>query len=409
MATDLDSVRSLPVMVDPRRLAQLAGLVCSLFCSSAAAQDLWEISEGAPTWEPLWDEGALLAPDAWALSLVGGHGRRSLSALDVFEGDDRRQNETYAMVTLSLPLDTLLGPRTPVERNSLEAPDRETLPIEETPEIARLDEKLALPSEATARVGDIQTPSSSSSSGEVEMSEMAAEQTQLPSEPSGTRAPARSRARGSRASSESSRLLVLVAELSDRVAGSAGTDQYERRLDTLARRARWSGLTPELRLRGVYGFDQTTSLEDVSGLYPGETTTQGGRDSLAEVRLTFHLERLLFSSQEPGLERQKLLARSERRKLQTIAIDLFFEWRAAVEASRDPTLLADEQLPLRIKAESTLAHLHLLTDGWFCGETTMARFGLSGAPELQEEEVSSPRSRTRTRSDAGTNSSNSSK
>lgn len=404
-------------MADPRRLAQLAGLFCWLFCFPALAEDLWEISEGAPTWEPLWDEGALLVPDTWTLSLVGGHGRRSLSAFDLVGRDDRRQNETYAMATLTLPLDTLLGRRARVRKQPAKHVDEPDLSHEGSGNLEEGSEQQGLPVGVSASLEDVQSPSPSLSPGESGSSETSSEgpsskvevgKSPVPAEPSQQEEQGITRVKRA---SESERLLALVSALSDRVAGSSGVGQHERRLDALATRARWSGLAPELRLRGVYGFDQTTSLEDATGLYPGETTTRGGRDSLAEVRLTFHLDRLVFSSQEPGFERQRLLAQSERRKLQTIAIDLFFEWRAADEASRDPALFADEQLPLQIKAHNALAHLHLLTKGWFRGQKTMARFGLgpSVAPLPQKDEPSPSSPRTSTRSDGETNSSNSSR
>lgn len=161
----------------------------------------------------------------------------------------------------------------------------------------------------------------------------------------------------------------VAREIAGRVA--AALDGADGRMRSLIRRSRWSGLSPELRLRGVLGFDRATSREESVGIYAGDTTVRGGRDSLAEVRLTFRLDRLVLGDGESTLERQRIELAKDRRKLIKEALDLFSDWRLSHVRAQDVSLSPDERLVALIDAESALAELHLLTDGWFQGIKTL--------------------------------------
>ncbi len=159
-----------------------------------------------------------------------------------------------------------------------------------------------------------------------------------------------------------------------------GFQNEQARMARLVKRSRRSGLVPELRLRGVYGFDQTTSLADATGIYPGETTTRGGRDSLAEVRLAFRLDRLVYGDQETTLERHRTTQKEAQKKVAQTAVDLVLKWWQAERATENPELLPDEHEALVLRAEQALVSLYLLTDGWFRGRETLRALGLSIEP-----------------------------
>lgn len=163
--------------------------------------------------------------------------------------------------------------------------------------------------------------------------------------------------------------LLIAREIASRVAVTM--DGAERRIRSLIRRSRWSGLSPELRLRGVLGFDRATSTEEPVGIYPGDTTVRGGRDSLAEARLTFRLDQLVLGDGEASLERQRVELAEDRRKLVKEALSLFSGWRRASVRAEDVSLPPDDRIEAAIDAESALGELSLLTDGWFEGQRTV--------------------------------------
>jgi hypothetical protein len=356
-------------MENARKLWMLLFVGANTLSSPARAQDLWEISEGAETWEPLWDEGALLSPGSWNLSILGGRREGWLSTVDAGDRsrDQEQRVETYAIATLSLPLDKLWGGESRGSESG-EVPE-EPRPI--------VEEYLALNDPSPKEVHDLE-------------GDQAATPT-VPSAPPARNAPPSQResksglaavrsSRLSQSTEDERSLLAVISELSHRVELGSGLRSSQLRLKELGRRARLSGLAPELRLRGVYGFDQTTSQEDTDSIIPGETTTRGGRDSLAEVRLTFHLEHLLFSSQDVAIERQKTQAEAESRKMVAQAVSLFFEWKAADGRARDTSLFDEERTVSQVHAQTALAHLHLMTKGWFRGWVTLRKFGLTPAP-----------------------------
>src|SRR5690606_12081953 len=165
----------------------------------------------------------------------------------------------------------------------------------------------------------------------------------------------------------------LVFLVSRQIAAHVGGAEQavDQRLQSLVRRSRYSGLSPELRMRGVLGFDRTTSTKDSVGIYPGDTTTRGARDSLAEVRLTFRLDRLVLGDKEDSIERQRIQLVTNRRKMVAEAVDLFMQWRLSSVRATDESLPPDDRLRAQVQAEANLAQLHLLTGGWFQGERTL--------------------------------------
>lgn len=165
-------------------------------------------------------------------------------------------------------------------------------------------------------------------------------------------------------------LLRTAIEQAERAAGLGAS---MRRLSALGRRSRWSGLSPELRLRGALGIDQTRSI-DSAGIVPGDETLRDASDSLVEIRLTFHLERLLFAGQEVALERARQQLLAERTELHAAVGRELLAYRRALQRLEDEELLDEDRADFEFDAERARLALFLLTDGWFRGEETWHRY-----------------------------------
>jgi len=181
--------------------------------------------------------------------------------------------------------------------------------------------------------------------------------------------------------------LDLVQACIDRAEQAAGFAVALRRLSAIGQRSRWSGLSPELRLRGATGIDQTRSV-DSAGIVPGEETLRDASDALVEVRLTFHLERLLHSGQEVALERARQDVLADRAELRTLVGDELVQYVSATRrlerAAQSSELEDDELEKLRLVAERARLSLYLLTDGWFRGEATLRRYRSASKPRAAE-------------------------
>ena len=316
-------------------------------CGPARAQDLWELSEArADPWEQRWDRSLWDSSGTFTLALTGGaQGVTVLTTTEGVPGEKRStRREIYGLATLQFPLEQWM---TRSRQATIEpAPDSQGLPF-----ASGKDESSAA------------SPEHEQGGSEDESREAIAKEIR--------RNRAKKEEKAANAERSAKELLFLVRELVLRVRRASGAGRHEARFSSLVKRARWSGLAPELRLRGVYGFDRTTSLEDAVGIYPGETTTRGARDSLAEARLTFHLDRLVFGSQETTLEKQRLLLKQAEDKRVKEAIELLLKWRTADALTRNETLLPEEQADAIVQTESSLSQLHVLTNGWFEGAITV--------------------------------------
>jgi|GEM_PF-2495706 len=298
------------------------------------------ISPWVAPWESDWRGPVRRVPAGFSLDLTLG--RRTGAQADVSSGvdaaaRDRARTEFFALATLNVPLQHFFF--VPEKKSAL---PQERLPEKESgaPDTER--EPLASP------------PSS---------------------------------ARGKEPSSQHD-FLYLAREVMKRVSLARET---KARLSSLASRSRSAGWVPELRLRGVYGFDRTVSSEESQGIYPGETTTRGARDSLVEARLTFRLDRLVLGDGEPAIERQRAQLEASESKKREKVLSLLLAWKEAETRLRRGSLLEDELLTAELKSEGALAELHLATGGWFRGHETVRALGLSlFRPEGEEEDARGP-------------------
>lgn len=365
------------VMRAVRQLLMIAFL--GLTTPAQAQETLEEWEDDVQLWEQPWEETWWGPPTGGRLTLTLGRRSGFLQSDLAGPSDLSSQTEIYAMAGLEVPWAGLLsgerreGTRKSSQQGTQKSASRGKGSEEQTDSAETSESKASRADEEKTTVAEEEPVSEKSARGE------GAEESGEKAEPEARgqgASPASQQADKERRDGSRSDLLVLLREVMVRLEHNQGFLTEEARIARLARRSRRSGLAPELRLRGVYGFDQTTSLEDATGLYPGETTTRGGRDSLAEVRLTFRLDRLVYGDDETTLERHRTSQRDVQRKITQTAVDLVLKWWQSERGADDPELLPEEQAECAARAEAALVNLHLLTGGWFRGRGTLRALGL---------------------------------
>jgi hypothetical protein len=157
----------------------------------------------------------------------------------------------------------------------------------------------------------------------------------------------------------------FVAELTAAALAAQGCDAAFARLESLGTRNRVSALLPEVSLRA--GREQNTALR----LTPTETdpfryTQSDASNILLEGRLSWRLGRLLFSSEDLGVERLRLARSRERQHVVERALAVFFQWLRA-QSQLASVRNVPRRAVRRAKWDVTQATLHLdaLTAGWF--------------------------------------------
>jgi hypothetical protein len=149
------------------------------------------------------------------------------------------------------------------------------------------------------------------------------------------------------------------------------------KIDAIVARAHLSAVLPETRLRAMrlvdeQGHTDTTPATDAVRYYD-----YGGASLWLEARLTWRLDRLLYSDDEPTLERVRLERIDARARIATKVIELLFQWQRAILDERDAPPDAREALDSHLRAVEAELALDVLTGGWF-GKT---RPSWSGAGE----------------------------
>jgi hypothetical protein len=144
----------------------------------------------------------------------------------------------------------------------------------------------------------------------------------------------------------------------------AGVRQRRERIDDLAMRARWSALLPQLRLRATRLIDESQSLSPTS-YDPSRTTNSGGASLWLEARTTWHLDRLLFASEEVRIERLRQRAEVRAAQTRVMILELLGRWSQALLHIRDPALDSQQCLVAELEAEHLAAMIDVLTQGWF--------------------------------------------
>jgi hypothetical protein len=143
------------------------------------------------------------------------------------------------------------------------------------------------------------------------------------------------------------------------------------RIASMAARARTRAALPELGLRAGTSSDTSLRLTPIAS-DPARFSQSGGRDLFFEARLTWKLDRALFSDDEVAIERLSWGTEQARERLVQRVLELLFEWQEArLELARPP--LDDERYRKAWLASlRSAAELDVLTEGWFSRRVGLA-------------------------------------
>jgi len=146
---------------------------------------------------------------------------------------------------------------------------------------------------------------------------------------------------------------------------ASGLGVDDSRLDALVTRARESAWFPETRMRAMRLWsdaDHVTTLAttDTPNFYDAV-----GANLVLELRLTWRLDRLLYSGEESAIERVRLERQEARARLATHVLEVLFAWQRAVIGETEAIAGTREEAEARLRIAETEATLDVLTAGWF--------------------------------------------
>ena len=157
----------------------------------------------------------------------------------------------------------------------------------------------------------------------------------------------------------------FVGELTAAALVAQGCDAAWARLESLGTRNRVSALLPEVSLRA--GREQDTALRlTPTDADPFRYTQSDESNTVLEGRLAWRLGRLLFSSEDLGLERLKLARARERQRLVERTLVVLFQWlRAQAELVAVRKSASRTARIARWEAMQAALRLDAMTAGWF--------------------------------------------
>ena len=97
-----------------------------------------------------------------------------------------------------------------------------------------------------------------------------------------------------------------------------------------------------------------------------------GANLVLELRLTWRLDRLLFTGDETAFERTRLERENARSRLAERTLEVLFAWRRAGLEAEEGAADSPEELQARLRESEALATLDVLTSGWFSRELRRA-------------------------------------
>ena len=107
-------------------------------------------------------------------------------------------------------------------------------------------------------------------------------------------------------------------------------------------------------------FRSTATTTDTASFYDSI-----GANLVLELRLTWRFERLLYSGDEPTIERVRLERQDARSRVATHVLEVLFAWQRARVAENDAPPSSRELEEARLRQAEEVATLDVLTGGWF--------------------------------------------
>jgi hypothetical protein len=211
-----------------------------------------------------------------------------------------------------------------------------------------------------------------------------------------TESPSDNHAAGAAAPNKTAPLLWLLTPKLARGAvrralASAGYIDARARLTSLSGRSRSSAALPELRLRALRTTGQTLRLTPTTD-DPYRYSTAGASELAFEARLTWHLDRLVFSNEEVGIERLRSeWSASEHKLIEHVLLQLALWQRSRVRAA-DVDSEPEVRETAELEAIGAAVELDVLTDGWFSQAIGQSEGQAESDPgEPAKVEVDTPR------------------
>jgi hypothetical protein len=150
-----------------------------------------------------------------------------------------------------------------------------------------------------------------------------------------------------------------------------GLGASDEQVDALQTRARVSALLPDLRVRGL---ETAANARDyVSGTTGDVSTTFYPPSQLVEGSLVFHLDRLVYSGQEPRLERLRLERIEARAHLTQRVIEELSRWARACADEAESPAGTDQHADAAARRANAAMALDVWTGGWFSRATRPER------------------------------------
>jgi hypothetical protein len=146
---------------------------------------------------------------------------------------------------------------------------------------------------------------------------------------------------------------------------ASGLGVDDARLDALMTRARESAWFPEARMRAMRLWTDAAHVTTLATTDTPNFYDAVGANLVLELRLTWRLDRLLYSGEESAIERVRLERQDARARLATHVLEVLFAWQRAVIEETEAIAGTREEAEARLRIAETEATLDVLTAGWF--------------------------------------------
>jgi hypothetical protein len=146
---------------------------------------------------------------------------------------------------------------------------------------------------------------------------------------------------------------------------ASGLGVDDARLDALMTRARESAWFPEARVRAMRLWTDAAHVTTLATTDTPNFYDAVGANLVLELRLTWRLDRLLYSGEESAMERVRLERQDARTRLATHVLEVLFAWQRAVIEETEALSGTREEAEARLRVAETEATLDVLTAGWF--------------------------------------------
>lgn len=139
----------------------------------------------------------------------------------------------------------------------------------------------------------------------------------------------------------------------------------EETIDSMASRARWRGLVPDIHLRAMRLWDDSAKLDLTAAESDWRTTDLAHANLWLEARASFRLERLMFASEELGVARFRLLQSTAAQRLALRVVSTLSLWQRLWLENRAAPRDSAPAFEASLRMAEVEHLLDVMTSGWF--------------------------------------------